>query len=595
MSFGVGASAAASATNGSESVCVSWMLPNRSLRDQLEPLLLINSNVALVTLTAKQLNIQVIDRFITSAFQRSFFNGVDYHLTQSDPLSEHVGDSKMADKKCDGILFDASVDLGGIHDILSGTTPSTMLLLGQPMKRTVQAKNDNDNGINNGNDDDTGLDACHDNGEEEDEDKEQEGGVKGKGSHRGRRSSGATAFANREEKVAWRFTTTRFGASSLDVKVRFITLQHPQPSSIILPTPQIQTHAFDTPMAKQQQQQQQHHNHTNPHHPANPQHPANSAFPHGGNMGDGPKLVAKMSGWEKVSIIGVAMVTPTIDFAPSFPPRFYRFEPLNYSGGWLNPSVGAKVSLRCTSDLQDDFMNLSTFSETCEMTITNGDMQLMAKSKRAKKVYVLRYEQPYEFDATPLITMTAPPAAAAVANKPQSGATAGKKKGAKKAAAQTPQPLSAQHALAPPVTPLPRRPVHNTPRFYVEYIRKNMVSPTIRCEFLLRSFRIIHKLIGSSSRIEWIIHHPNTPTPTAASSNSNTAVAASNPNAAAAAASNPNAAAAASNSNAAAAASRAAVAPLGAGPVICAFYQGTLAAERLVGVLMSLRLPAPRK
>jgi hypothetical protein len=177
------------------------------------------------------------------------------------------------------------------------------------------------------------------------------------------------------------------------------------------------------------------------------------------------------------------------------------------------------------------------------MAITNGDMQLMAKSRRSKKVYVLRYEQPYEFDATPIQVCNSVATTAMAATS--------KKKGGRKSS--TPQ---APHSASIVASPLPRRPVHNTPRFYVEYIQKNMLSPTIRCAFLLRSFRIIHKLIGASSRIEWIIHNNN-------NNNSNNG-----------------------NKTSAAAA---------AGPVLCTFFQGALAAERLVGVLMSLRIPPTRK
>src|SRR4051812_40680993 len=101
----------------------------RWLREQLEPLLLINSSAALVTLTQRHLHLQMSDRFQTSVCQRTFWAGVEYQLMRQDPLQESPEAPTVVAATTTEVLFEGCMEIGTIHDILSGTTPATMSIL----------------------------------------------------------------------------------------------------------------------------------------------------------------------------------------------------------------------------------------------------------------------------------------------------------------------------------------------------------------------------------------------------------------------------------------------------------------------------------
>jgi hypothetical protein len=629
---------------------------NRALRDALEPLLLINSSAALVTLTPRQLSIQLVDRFYTSVFQRSFWAGVDYALAEADPLASPELTTNRAPPLNGEALFEECVDIGTLYEILSGTTPATMALLGlhhnkggargSAASTNAAAAGDRDaDGGGGGRGDDVGDDD-----EDEDEDEDADGSVsddgggegkrrraKGAGGKRkgsadkastaaggpprstGRRAAvSAAATCAREERAVWRFTCPpppRVTQGALDVKVRFVVLHSAKdptapadvaaasslsaapPNFASFESPLVQTNGARTAMDVEQA-------HATAAQPALGLRAANPAaappaagapagapavFPStglaAGAAGAAPVFVARTSGWERVPAVGAApggVITPTLEFGPCFPPRYYRLSP---DGGWMNPAFGARVSQRCASDLQDDFVNLVMFFETCEIAITDGDVQLLTRTKRGRKVYAIRSEQPYEFDATPLgepldppntplsappSTHSHPPGRAAAFSDAQGSATA-KRPGRRQAKAASALAAATPAPELPLLPMLPRRPTHNTPRFYVEYVRRFGIRGNLRYAFLLRSFRILHKLVGSSSRIEWILHAnarqlPQPPPPTQQQQQQQPH--AHDPKQALLSSENEN-----------------------CGPLLCAFYQGTLAAERLVGVLMCMRLP----
>ena len=621
---------------------------NRILRDQLEPLLLINSSAALLTLTQKQLHLQLVDRFYTSVFQRTFWAGVDYLLTHHDPLQDDkplmplpttfplppppapgqapASQNQNAYPNDTGgsstPLFEGTVDIGTVHDILSGTSPSTMALLNTSsssqrstnttsvgttttnMNNNPRGKPNNPAHVDAAEDKDDDDEEVGDDDVDDDDDDEHESGKLTHGSSatipRGRRALAASC--NREEKAVWRFfcpTNRLIVPGSMDVKVRFVVFQHVPAAAPNAPLPNVaasmgglSSSSFDLPMNSACQSASSSSS-SSASTSVKPQ-SLSSQQQHAAANELG-MFVARTSGWEKVPLVSnapSAMITNVLEFGPCTPPRYYRFDS---NSPWLNPSVGARVSLRCTSDLQDDLVNIVTVSEVCELAVTDGDLKLVTQSKRAKKCHILRYEQPYEFDATPLAASVSTPSTniAGVKNKSKKKAGTGGV-----ATAQTPSPGFTQahspagftqahspagftQAHSPAgftqpkssaivTTPLPRRPVHNTPRFYVEYIHKNSLVPTLRCSFLLRSFRIIHKLIGASSRIEWILHHsPQAQSGGAADGKAPPPF-------------NPRPTSYEGRIKAA-----------NAGPLLCTFYQGTLATERLVGVLMSIRLPPP--
>jgi hypothetical protein len=51
--------------------------------------------------------------------------------------------------------------------------------------------------------------------------------------------------------------------------------------------------------------------------------------------------------------------------------------------------------------LQDDLINLAAFSGRCRVAVADGELQLSAELKRARKAYTLRYKNPHQFRARP--------------------------------------------------------------------------------------------------------------------------------------------------------------------------------------------------
>jgi hypothetical protein len=471
---------------------------NRVLRDQLEPLLLFNSGCASVQLFRKQLHVQLVDRFQTAVFQRTFWASVDYHLVPTDPFQSvaplgplPAPDVSASDERP---LVEGAWDIGTAYDILSCATPDSApkkdSAHSAPKKESAPKEDPTPEKESTPKKDSTAKPAekasnkkdskkgqLEDGDGDDEEEDEGEGGPLSDEEKvpRGKRASARGPV--REDKAVWRFSA--LSSPALHIKVQFSELA------------------------------------TDPEKSGKPDNVAN---------------VAKVAtAWEPVpglasgnGLVGTGMVV---------------WE------SWLSPAQGAKVSQRCTPDLQDDLMNLTAYSETCEIAVTNGDVQFSGTTKRAKKGHIYRYVQPFEFDATPLTSASAPQ------SKPRAKGRATSKTG----------PKTGSGSAA-----LPRRPVHNTPRFYVEYVHKETLPPTLRANFLLRALRILHKLVGSSSRIEWILHHNKPTAPPVQSEPVH----------------NPSGSGHTSSLS---------------GPLVCSFYQGTLAAERLVGALLCLRTFKPRR
>jgi hypothetical protein len=97
----------------------------RTLRDHLDPLLLQNSERALLTITNRQIDLQVIEHTRQSVIQRTFYVGIDYICSDKEPqtivLPKSVTILPSHDKTIAGQRwFSAVIDLGSLYDLLGG-------------------------------------------------------------------------------------------------------------------------------------------------------------------------------------------------------------------------------------------------------------------------------------------------------------------------------------------------------------------------------------------------------------------------------------------------------------------------------------------
>lgn len=347
---------------------------NRTLRDQIETCLLIHSGSAWLTVDAKQIKIQVVDRFRTSAFQRVFHCGIDYQMSESDPLASTQ--TTPPHQKALEWHWESMIDIGCLYDILSGSCAPSGL------------------------EDDVDVEEQED---EEEEEKRPAKKSKTKAtSGKGVSAKGLSARGlEKEEKVAWKLFRNR-SCSTLQVKVRFITLEVPKfelpPSSKVDKTPITST-----------------------------------------------STRYKTTDWETVPLSVPSTCSTTFNA-----PLSARLS-----------APGARVSMRCASDLQDDIMHLITFSDKCDLSVTPTCMRLTSKPKLGRKGYILQYEL----------------ARSAVAAPTATGPTTPTGKTAKKTA-------------------------HTPSRFSIDF---KSTTPKLEARFHLRTFRIIHKIVGASSRVQWEI------------------------------------------------------------------------------------------
>jgi hypothetical protein len=546
----------------------------RLLRDVLEPMLLINKSVAAVMLTPKTLQIQLVDRFLTSVFQRTFYNGQDYQLHSEDPFLDKQGgissssNSIITPTTNDEMVVEMVVDIGAVDDVLAGLTPATMNLLSLGnfqkvmMTKKVEDVVGDDDATAGANDDDD--DEAEDDPDEDDDKKTKKKPKKTTSSSSSSSTNSSSASSsvnflptNRDDKAVWKFTKSgqsRSSAPSLEVKVRYaVTQPNINPKNHLFPT-----FASFSPMKLQQQQQPQQQQQQQQQlmlPPATVTYAAvgyvqsHQAWPLSLiNVDECSNLVVyKTTEWEKIPIVGMGILfTPTLEFTSTYPPRFYRFDP---NGTWMKPVAGAKVSLRCAADLQDDFMNLAPFSSVCQVTINDNSLQLLAKSKNNQKAHRLYYDHPENRDSNNNHSSSNNTPVSAQGKKPT------------KTKKDTATATAATAAATVPTSSLRTMNNNNNnntqARYLVEHIAKS--SNATQCHFSLRAFRIMHKLVGASSRIELIAHHHNQQHHNQKDEKLARAKHIQHDK----------------HDN----------------PFLCVMYQGSLAQERQVAIIMSLRLP----
>lgn len=181
-------------------------------------------------------------------------------------------------------------------------------------------------------------------------------------------------------------------------------------------------------------------------------------------------------------------------------------ELLGASAASLRVRETAHVSMRFATDLQDDLLDLSLFGSRCQIGVAQPDgpamprLTLLAQHKTGKHGVAILYQRVAPAPAEP----------------------AGGPRGKKSAA-----------AVEGAVPTTVRR--YGAPYFQVDMSDASSSSSSVETTVRLRPFRVLHKLIGGSSRIDWVLAHK--------------------------------------------------------GPLVCSFYQGTAGLERRIALLVAA--PAP--
>lgn len=182
----------------------------------------------------------------------------------------------------------------------------------------------------------------------------------------------------------------------------------------------------------------------------------------------------------------------------------------------LGPGAGrARISMRTCPDLRDDILDLSLFGHRCHISVHNAPaprLGLVAQHKSGhvsvEIVYQRAPDHPASSSSNSIAVAAAPDAAA--------------------------RPVGNVGKKVPPA-----KPTQETVR-HIPYFQIDMDGPAARqvaTSVRLRPIPILHKLIGSSSRMEWLVRDK--------------------------------------------------------GPVTCAFFQATGGAERRTGLLLAAPAPAP--
>lgn len=119
-------------------------------------------------------------------------------------------------------------------------------------------------------------------------------------------------------------------------------------------------------------------------------------------------------------------------------------------------STAVRVSMRFAPDLQDDFLDLSIFGSRCQVTVHDTHMTLVAQHKTGKYGVLYSYHQ--------------------------------------------------QHAASDIQSTTSLSSSSCTRRYPAPYFHITKSSPlTSSATFRLRPFRLLHKLMGGSSRVEWLV------------------------------------------------------------------------------------------
>lgn len=112
----------------SQGACYLVWPSNRVVRDHLDPLMLTNSERALITVRAATVDFQVVEPSRHSVLQRTLHVGTDYSWTPNDPLSAPNALLPLArPPSSPDPLFTGIVDLAALCDLLGGIRDSRQI------------------------------------------------------------------------------------------------------------------------------------------------------------------------------------------------------------------------------------------------------------------------------------------------------------------------------------------------------------------------------------------------------------------------------------------------------------------------------------
>ncbi len=420
-----------------------WFLTwpsTRTLREQLDPLLSANSERALLTIKQKTVDVQVVEHTRHAAIQRTFHIGLDYTFATAEDATPL--NPAVLDASAPPLLV-AIVDLGGLFDTLSGVRDLRHMTPLQPSKQPDTP--------------DAEPDTKYDQRDAKDTKSPGAGSIgsigavpvrsprpraPAKGGNDGR--AAAAAAAGTDDGTVWRLG--------------------PQPPPI-LPKP-ASTSA------------------TAPASVAVPRSLAVRVRRRDGAAPFGPTSDA----WQPVVQIHHEPKIPPTDGKitgemGSGTEAFLELDEIESAGSMC------KISMRFASDLQDDLLDLSLFGSRCQVSVFDNYLSLVAQHKTGKHGVALIYQQSQDALPPPQEPPAAPVAAAGKANK---------------------QSKNAKKSPTTPTTATPASTAATVRRYTQPYFqlvhgprKAEGDGPRSQTTFRLRPFRVMHKLLGTSSRIEW--------------------------------------------------------------------------------------------